>query len=193
MLSYFLYKREQKLWIADDPILDLFFTLTHFHRVLSLGGSEFVHLARRAPDGTISLRIFCLDAARFVGEIIEESAGVIAMSATLEPFDFYRDLLGIRPPPHLVALCPVTVPGREPAGHGHRRRRHHLAQANGHYDRIASWICSPLTPPGQCPRPLPELCLPQRHPRPPAHAPPPDSRPDGPGAATPSNGRSWKR
>jgi len=140
MLSYFLYKREQQLWIADDPILDLFFTLTHFHRVLSLGGSEFVHLARRAADKTSSLRIFCLDAARFVGEIIEESAGVIAMSATLEPFDFYRDLLGFDPHRTASLYVPSPFPAEnrlvmaiDDVDTTWRRR-------TAHYDRIASWI-----------------------------------------------------
>ncbi len=140
MLSYFLYKREQELWIADDPILDLFFALTHFHRVLSLGGSEFVHLARRAPDGTIGLRIFCLDAARFVGEIIEESAGVIAMSATLEPFDFYRDLLGFDPHRTSSLYVPSPFPAEnrlvmaiDDVDTTWRRR-------TASYDRIASWL-----------------------------------------------------
>jgi len=140
MLSYFLYKREHELWIADDPVLDLFFTLTHFHRVLSLGGSEFVHLARRGPDGSRSLRIFCLDAARFVGEIIEESAGVIAMSATLEPFDFYRDLLGFDPHRSSSLYMPSPFPDEnrlvmaiDDVDTTWRKRR-------GHYDRIASWI-----------------------------------------------------
>ena len=140
MLSYFLYKREKEQWITDDPILDLFFALTHFHRVLSLGGSEFVHLARRAADGTVSLRIFCLDAARFVGEIIEESAGVIAMSATLEPFDFYRDLLGFDPHRCSSLYVPSPFPAEnrlvlaiDDVDTTWRRRR-------AHYDRIASWI-----------------------------------------------------
>ena len=140
ILSYFLYKREQELWIADDPILDLFFTLTHFHRVLSLGGSEFVHLARRAADGTVSLRIFCLDAARFVGEIIEQSAGVIAMSATLEPFDFYRDLLGFDSHRCSTLYVPSPFPAEnrlvmaiDDVDTTWRRR-------SAHYDRIASWL-----------------------------------------------------
>ena len=140
ILSYFLYKREHALWIADDPILDLFFSLTHFHRVLSLGGSEFVHLARRANDGAVSLRIFCLDAARFVGEILEESAGVIAMSATLEPFDFYRDLLGFDPHRTSSLYVPSPFPAEnrmvmaiDDVDTTWRRRR-------SHYDRIASWI-----------------------------------------------------
>jgi len=140
MLSYFLYKREQELWIADDPILDLFFTLTHFHRVLSLGGSEFVHLARRSSDGTISLRIFCLDAARFVGEILDESAGVVAMSATLEPFDFYRDLLGFDPHRTSSLYVPSPFPAEnrlvmaiDDVDTTWRRRA-------ANFDRIASWL-----------------------------------------------------
>ncbi|MCU0303518.1 MAG: hypothetical protein MUC56_05635 [Thermoanaerobaculales bacterium] len=140
MLSYFLYKREHELWIADDPVLDLFFALTHFHRVLSLGGEEFVHLARRDDLGGRTLRIYCLDASRFVGEILEESAGVVAMSATLEPFDFYRELLGFDP--HRTDSCYI----RSPFPSENRlvqviddvdttwRRR------SAHYDRIASWI-----------------------------------------------------
>jgi DNA excision repair protein ERCC-2 len=147
MLSYFLYKREHELWIADDPVLDLFFALTHFHRVLSLGGDEFVHLARREPEGAGSLRIFCLDAARFVGEILDESAGVVAMSATLEPFDFYRDLLGFDPHRTSSFYVPSPFPSEnrlvmviDDVDTTWRRRR-------AHYDRIASWI-SRLSHPG---------------------------------------------
>ena len=110
MLQYFLFKREQELWIADDPVLELFFALTHFHRVLSLGGDEFVHLASRAEDGAHSLRIVCLDAERFVGAVIDESAGVVAMSATLEPFDFYRTLLGFDPHRSSTLYVPSPFP-----------------------------------------------------------------------------------
>jgi DNA excision repair protein ERCC-2 len=148
MLSYFIYKREHELWTADDPVLDLFFTLTHFHRVLSLGGSEFVHLARRDRDGSTSLRIFCLDASRFVGEILDESAGAIAMSATLEPFDFFRDLLGFDS--HRTAS--LSVPSPFPA-----ENRLVLAiddvdttwrRRSAHYDRIASWVTRLAHPDG---------------------------------------------
>lgn len=148
MLSYFLYKREHELWIADDPVLELFFALTHFQRVLSLGGDEFVHLARRDSDGTCELRIFCLDASRFVGELIEESAGVIAMSATLEPFDFYRKLLGFDPHRTEMLYVPSPFPEEnrlvlaiDDVDTTWRKRR-------AHYDRIASWIARLAHPQG---------------------------------------------
>ena len=140
MLSYFLYKRERELWIADDPVLELFFELSHFHRVLALGGDEFVHLARRGPDRRASLRVFCLDASRFVGEILDESAGTVAMSATLEPFDFYRDLLGFDRHRTSTLYVPSPFPAEnrlvvaiDDVDTTWKRRA-------AHYDRIASWI-----------------------------------------------------
>lgn len=95
ILEYFLYKRERELWSAQDPVVELFVALVRFQRVLSLGGAEFVHLARKNRQEGESLKIFCRDASRFCGKLISESAGVVAMSATMEPFDFYRNLLGI--------------------------------------------------------------------------------------------------
>ncbi len=141
ILSYFLYKRENEMWVADDPVLDVFFTLTRFHRVLSMGGDEFVHIAERdAGGGGERLKIFCRDASRFVGEVLDGSASSIAMSATLEPFDFYRDLLGFDahrtdelyvpspfPPENRLVLAISDVDTT------YRRR-------GAHYDRIASWI-----------------------------------------------------
>jgi DNA excision repair protein ERCC-2 len=148
MLQYFLFKRENDLWLADDPAVEVFYTATRFHRVLLLGGDEFVHLATRGPDGHEELKIFCRDASRFLGEVLDESAGAVAMSATLEPFDFYRDLLGFDadrtdtlhvpspfPPEHRLVLSIDDVDTT------FRRRREH-------FDRIALWI-SRLAHPGR--------------------------------------------
>jgi DNA excision repair protein ERCC-2 len=141
MLSYFLYKREHEMWMADDPVLDVFFTLTRFHRVLCLGGDEFVHIAERDGNGEGErLKIFCRDASRFVGEVLDESASAVAMSATLEPFDFYRDLLGFdaHRTDELYVPSPFPPENRLVMAIGdvdttYRRR-------SAHYDRIASWI-----------------------------------------------------
>jgi DNA excision repair protein ERCC-2 len=141
MLSYFLYKREHEMWMANDPVLDVFFTLTRFHRVLALGGDEFVHIAERDGDGQgEGLKIFCRDASRFVGEVLDGSASAIAMSATLEPFDFYRDLLGFdaHRTDELYVPSPFPPENRLVLAIGdvdttYRRR-------SAHYDRIASWI-----------------------------------------------------
>jgi DNA excision repair protein ERCC-2 len=93
---YFTFKRDADIWLARDPVLDLLLSLARFADLLEDGGAELVPLAERSADGE-ALRIFCLDAARFTGAVIARSAGCIAMSATLEPFEFYRELLGFDP------------------------------------------------------------------------------------------------
>ncbi len=140
MLDYWMYKRENELWIADDPVMDLFLALTRFHQVLRLGGDEFVHLVRRDPGGELSLRILCRDASRFIGRILREAAGTVAMSATLEPFEFYRNVLGF--PEEETATLHVPSPFPQ-------ENRLVLALTSvdttwkrrpQNYDPIASWI-----------------------------------------------------
>jgi len=148
MLQYFLFKREHDLWLADDPVMDVFLALTRFHRVLGLGGDEFVHLARRNYSEGDSIKVFCRDASRFTGEVLSAAAGVVAMSATLEPFEFYRDLLGFDP----ELTTELEVPSPFPKGNRlilnipdvdttwRARARYH--------DAVASWITR-LAPPGR--------------------------------------------
>jgi len=148
MLSYFLYKREHEMWMADDPVLDVFFALTRFHRVLAIDGDEFVHIASRSEDGGPKLRIFCRDASRFVGEVLDGSASSIAMSATLEPFDFYRDLLGFdaHRTEELYVPSPFPEENRLVLAIGDVDTTYRRRAAN--YDRIASWIARLAHPAG---------------------------------------------
>ena len=141
MLSYFFYKREHVVKSERGSASNIFFTLTRFHRVLALGGDEFVYIAERNSNGGGErLKIFCRDASRFVGEVLDGSASAIAMSATLEPFDFYRDLLGFdaHRTDELYVPSPFPPENRLVMAIGdvdttYRRR-------SAHYDRIASWI-----------------------------------------------------
>ena len=50
-------------------------------------------LIGRTPEGC-RLKIFCKDPSRFLGRIFESAHATMALSATLEPFDFYRKTLG---------------------------------------------------------------------------------------------------
>lgn len=138
LLEYFLFKKEEGLWTAQDPIVELFMGLIRFQRVLSLGGEEFVHLARRSREEGESIRIFCRDASRFCGDIFSECAGAVAMSATLQPFEFYRDLLGIHNAREMSFASPfprenrliVNIPDVDTSW---KRRRES-------YDAVAGWI-----------------------------------------------------
>ncbi len=96
---YFTFKRNAEIWLAKDPVVDVLLSLARLTDLLQDGGRELVPLAERSGGGEADerLRVYCLDAARFTGATIARSAGCVAMSATLEPFEFYRDLLGFDP------------------------------------------------------------------------------------------------
>ena len=79
--------------------MEVSLTLSRLVDLLADGGRELVPLAERTavPQAEEAVRVFCLDASRFVGRLLTSSAGTVAMSATLQPFEFYRDLLGFEP------------------------------------------------------------------------------------------------
>ena len=99
-----------------------------------------MHLARRTDEGEEKVKIRCLDAARFVGAVLTESAGAVAMSATLEPFEFYRDLLGFDPSRSDELSLPSPFPEDNrlvlAITDVDTTYRHRAA----HYDAVASWI-----------------------------------------------------
>lgn len=140
MLDYWMYKRENELWIADDPVMDLFLALTRFHQVLRLGGDEFVHLVRREPGGELSLRILCRDASRFIGRTLREAAGTVAMSATLEPFEFYRNVLGFPEEETATLHVPSPFPQENRLVLAITSVDTTWKRRPENYDPIASWI-----------------------------------------------------
>ena len=86
-------KIENRMAEEDDPLVDFYFKLVKFTRQLSEESDEFATLIERTPKG-LKLKVFCKDPSRFLGEVIDSAHAVIAMSATLEPFEFYRKTLG---------------------------------------------------------------------------------------------------
>lgn len=147
ILRYVQYKRDSELWGDEDPLMGLYFSLVHFHRVLTLTGDEFVHLARRGREGS-DLKILCLDASRFLRETVEASGGAVAMSATLEPFAFYGDLLGFDgehtdtlslPSPFPRENCQVLIAGQVGTTYRERPRN---------WDPIAKLVAD-MAPPGR--------------------------------------------
>jgi Rad3-related DNA helicase len=93
VLNYIGWKIENRIAEEDDPLIDFYFKLVKFTNLLAERGDEFAHLIERTPEG-LRLKIFCKDPSRFLGRIFESAHATIALSATLEPFDFYRKTLG---------------------------------------------------------------------------------------------------
>ena len=94
VMSYIGWKIENRIVEEDDPVIDFYFRIVKFTNLLNEGGDEFSHLIERTPEG-LRLKIFCKDPSRFLGRIFDSAYATVALSATLEPFDFYRKTLGL--------------------------------------------------------------------------------------------------
>ncbi|HXM76793.1 MAG TPA: ATP-dependent DNA helicase, partial [Thermoanaerobaculia bacterium] len=88
----------------------------------------------------LRLKIFCKDPARFLGSIFDSAHATIALSATLEPFEFYRKTLGLP----IDRVCELSLPSPFP-----RANRKIVVipevdttykQRANHYDRIADTV-----------------------------------------------------
>jgi len=139
VLNYIGWKIENRIAGEDDPLIDFYFKLVKFTNLLAERGDEFAHLIERTPEG-LRLKIFCKDPSRFLGRIFESAHATIALSATLEPFDFYRKTLGF--PNDRTAE--ISLPSPFP-----RSNRKIVVvpevdttfkQRANHYDRIATMV-----------------------------------------------------
>jgi len=78
--------------IPDDPVDEFFSAFGQFCIVLGMEGEEFSYIYD--TTGGEALKIVCKDPSRQLARRLEGFHSVIAMSATLEPMEFYRQMLG---------------------------------------------------------------------------------------------------
>lgn len=93
ILEYIGWKIDNRIAEEDDPLIDFYFKLVKLTNLLTEDGDEFAHVIESTPEG-LRLKVFCKDPSRFLGKIFDSAHATIALSATLEPFDFYRKTLG---------------------------------------------------------------------------------------------------
>lgn len=107
MVAYFLDRRAAGvLGGQSDPLVDFQRAFGRFASVLELEGDDLCTIYRRPGGGF--LKILCKDPSRQLGRRIRACAGTIAVSATLEPLEFYRDVLGF--PRDETELCAYPSP-----------------------------------------------------------------------------------
>ncbi|MBT3217876.1 MAG: hypothetical protein HN348_02185 [Proteobacteria bacterium] len=90
----------------NDPWLELARRVLRFSEALQAAEEETVSLVKLA-SGREELGLLCLDPSRMMGPHLQRLGGFLAMSATLSPHRFYRELLGL--PPN-TQTCSVTSP-----------------------------------------------------------------------------------
>lgn len=78
--------------IPDDPVEEFFSEFGRYCAVLAMDGEEFSHVFDSSPNQ--ALQIICKDPSRLLTERLDGFHSVVAMSATLAPIDFYRQMLG---------------------------------------------------------------------------------------------------
>src|SRR5439155_9038886 len=96
VMNYITWKIENRIAEEEDPLVDFYFKMIKFTNLLSEDGDEFAHVIERTAEG-LKLKIFCKDPSRFLGAIFDSAHATVALSATLEPFDFYKKTLGFPP------------------------------------------------------------------------------------------------
>jgi DNA excision repair protein ERCC-2 len=103
MKRYLIYQRRSGHVQEEDRLLQCFYALSDFCQIVAMEGEEFVHTLSTA-GGSTRLKIVCVDPACQLRKVNERYRSVIAMSATLSPMEFYRDVLGFERDTELLAL-----------------------------------------------------------------------------------------
>ncbi len=93
-LKYLIHNIKKKILIIDDPLEDFYYRLRRFVKISHIRDAAFVPFVN-AQDGGI-LKIQCCDPANFLGQKMDSFHSVIAMSATLDPINFYEETLGFK-------------------------------------------------------------------------------------------------
>ncbi|MBN1420467.1 MAG: ATP-dependent DNA helicase, partial [Planctomycetes bacterium] len=93
---YAIERRASGVYAPDDPFDAFYWDFAAFAAVLDRWGREFLAYVERAPKPGAA-RILCRDPSRLLGDRLKGFRSAIAFSATLEPAEFYRTMLGLEP------------------------------------------------------------------------------------------------
>jgi DNA excision repair protein ERCC-2 len=94
LLAYLAWKRDSRLAMPDDPVLDAHYALQRFCAVLSILGPDFTCVVERRSSG-IRLALICLDPARVLAPTFAAAHATVFLSATLSPAEALQRVLGL--------------------------------------------------------------------------------------------------
>jgi DNA excision repair protein ERCC-2 len=130
---------EEGLPTAEDPLFEFFMALTALDQMLEQPRDAVPILYKREGQDTI-IKALCIDPSGFIRPILDHFSGVVAFSATLKPFAFYRDVSGFD---HDSTVC---VELNSPFPREHKKIliipqvQTSLRERERHYARIAQII-----------------------------------------------------
>ena len=91
-IKYLIYKVKKKKILQDDPLEDFYYSLRRFLQIARLDENIYKPFLDAIRSGVISIQ--CCDPSVPLGYRIEGFHSVIAMSATLDPIEYYSEVLG---------------------------------------------------------------------------------------------------
>ncbi len=91
-IRYLIHKIRTRKLIIDDPLENFYYAFRRFSKIARFEDPAFVTYFDAQDGGT--LHIQCCDPSHYLGNIIDKFHSVVAMSATLDPMDFYASVLG---------------------------------------------------------------------------------------------------
>ncbi|MGD9489496.1 MAG: helicase C-terminal domain-containing protein [Calditrichaceae bacterium] len=92
-LKYLIHKIKNKILIMDDPIEQFYYKIRRFVKIAHFTDRAFVPFYDASAGGILKIR--CCDPSDYLGQRMDGFHSVIAMSATLDPMDFYQEVLGL--------------------------------------------------------------------------------------------------
>src|SRR6266498_3734188 len=139
LLRYLAWKREMKIALPDDPVMDAHFALHRFAAVLNMWGPDFSCVVERRAAG-IRLALICLDPARALAPVFREASSTVLLSATLTPPEAFERMLGLeRDRTSSISLPPPFPPeNREVMSLPHVRTTYAAREKN--YGRIGKVV-----------------------------------------------------
>lgn len=108
-VRYLSWKREMKVALPEDPVVDLHFAWQRFIATLNLFGPGFSCVIEKRPTGA-RLAIICLDPARALAPVFRAAASAILFSATLSPLEATRRTLGLEKERTAAIALPPPFP-----------------------------------------------------------------------------------
>lgn len=91
-IKYLIEKIKKRWLIIDDPLDKFYFGLRRFVQIARIHDRAFIPYYDADAGGI--LKIQCCDPSQYLQQRIDGFHSVIAMSATLDPIDFYQNVLG---------------------------------------------------------------------------------------------------
>ncbi len=105
-IKYLIFKIQKNMLILDDPFEEFYYKLRGLVQIAAMENGAFIPFYNATQKGQITIQ--CCDPAWHIQEITQKFHSVIAMSATLDPLEYYQEVLGF--PNESTVLTEVSSP-----------------------------------------------------------------------------------